>query len=466
MAGEVFVRVENFGIFSRNLDRRISALEVRAGMAPSGQGGSGGARAFTELSDVPSYYTAQGLKYVRVNSGASGLEFGQKFTVSASAPSGGSDDDVWFQYDTNDVFNFINLADVPASYSGQGGKLVAVNGGATGLEFIAHSAVAHDILSATHGDSTAGAVVRGDIITGQGATPKWARLAFPGTPTGKVLVASATDIEWSASALGTSAFTATATPTTLGLVIGTNVQAYNSNLTGINQALDTTASPAFVTVKCSALTDGYIPYHVSDAAGLANGPIYYDGVYVQAIGKPVQLQNSNIDGSLGDAIFFANTSYPTSYRNKIQSSVSGDLAYSALTFCLSSGAATYNEVMRIRGTSVLIGATAAVGSELLRVNGQIYGDGNISGLSFTDRTPYPKDTAEAWAAIRSMKHDGRGGVDHAALHPFIRVMNNKVDPISKVESVELGRNVSASLSAAIAALQDLDGRVELLEKAA
>uniref|UniRef100_A0A6M3ID91 Uncharacterized protein n=1 Tax=viral metagenome TaxID=1070528 RepID=A0A6M3ID91_9ZZZZ len=37
-------------------------------------------------------------------------------------------------------------------------------------------------------------------------------------------------------------------------------------------ALGTTDSPIFVTTKLSALTDDYIPYHVDDATGLANGP--------------------------------------------------------------------------------------------------------------------------------------------------------------------------------------------------
>jgi hypothetical protein len=35
-----------------------------------------------------------------------------------------------------------------------------------------------NLLSAYHGDTTAASVVRGDIITGQGATPKWSRLAI------------------------------------------------------------------------------------------------------------------------------------------------------------------------------------------------------------------------------------------------------------------------------------------------
>lgn len=52
--------------------------------------------------------------------------------------------------------------------------------------------IAHALLSATHSDTTAASVVRGDIITGQGAAPntKWARLAI-GT-SGYVLTAWST----------------------------------------------------------------------------------------------------------------------------------------------------------------------------------------------------------------------------------------------------------------------------------
>jgi len=53
---------------------------------------------------------------------------------------------------------------------------------------------------------------------------------------------------------------------------------------GWSQALGTTDSPTFVTAKLTALTDGYVPYHIDDATGLANSPIFTDGTLV-GIGK-------------------------------------------------------------------------------------------------------------------------------------------------------------------------------------
>lgn len=57
-------------------------------------------------------------------------------------------------------------------------------------------ATAHNVLSAQHGDSTAAAVVRGDIMTGD-STPKWIRLA-KGTA-GSVLWGDGTDTAWTTS---------------------------------------------------------------------------------------------------------------------------------------------------------------------------------------------------------------------------------------------------------------------------
>ena len=68
------------------------------------------------------------------------------------------------------------------------------------------SGSSHAILSATHSDSTAAAVVRGDLMTGQGATPKWQRLALGAN--GKVLKSDGTDVVWGDSTGGATTFLA------------------------------------------------------------------------------------------------------------------------------------------------------------------------------------------------------------------------------------------------------------------
>src|SRR3990167_8898184 len=55
----------------------------------------------------------------------------------------------------------------------------------------------HAILSATHTDSTAAAVVRGDLIVGIGVTPAWTRLAVGAA--NSVLWSDGTDPSWSAA---------------------------------------------------------------------------------------------------------------------------------------------------------------------------------------------------------------------------------------------------------------------------
>jgi hypothetical protein len=118
-------------------------------------------------------------------------------------------------------------------YVEQGGSKILV-GGSIG--------VPHNVLSASHLDSTPAACVRGDIIIGSGVNPLWTRLAVGAAGT---YLAGGTEPAWAT----------------------------------LNQAavagLTTASSPVFVTVKCSGLTDSYIPYHVSDAVGLANSYLNY-----------------------------------------------------------------------------------------------------------------------------------------------------------------------------------------------
>lgn len=56
----------------------------------------------------------------------------------------------------------------------------------------------------------------------------------------------------------------------------------------INQDVTTDASPTWVTAKFSGLTDGYVPYHVADATGLANSPLQISGTSVGIGAVPSQ----------------------------------------------------------------------------------------------------------------------------------------------------------------------------------
>jgi len=78
----------------------------------------------------------------------------------------------------------------------------------------------------------------------------------------------------------------------------------------LDQAVKQASSPVFVTVKLSGLTDGYLPYHISDATGLANSPIYTDGTKV-SIGTPSPLYNLEVygDAKYIGVNFATNTSY-------------------------------------------------------------------------------------------------------------------------------------------------------------
>lgn len=129
---------------------------------------------------------------------------------------------------------------------------------------------------------TAGAT--GQIITYGGAsgTGAWTTATYPATTTAFKLLAST-----AASVIGELA------------AVGATGQ-YLAGATGaipawatLNQAavdgLTTASSPTFVTVKCTGLTDGYIPYHVADATGLGNGPIFTDGTNVGIGGTPSYL---------------------------------------------------------------------------------------------------------------------------------------------------------------------------------
>jgi len=115
----------------------------------------------------------------------------------------------------------------------------------------------------------------------------------------------------------------------------------------------------------------------------------------------------------------------------------------------------------------------------------------LVALGFTDASPYPDTIEEAYKAIKSMKGDGYGHIDHSALDKSLqtsytrkrltghkKVTNSfktmeKGKEVTKEETVDVpvytvdklvGRNVSQTLSDHNKAIQDLLARIEKLEK--
>lgn len=69
------------------------------------------------------------------------------------------------------------------------------------------SVTAHNLLSATHGDTTAGSVARGDLVTGQGASPTWKRFAKGTANQVLAMDGSGVDVVWTTLSGGGDAFT-------------------------------------------------------------------------------------------------------------------------------------------------------------------------------------------------------------------------------------------------------------------
>jgi hypothetical protein len=162
-----------------------------------------------------------------------------------------------------------------------------------------YAPVAHNILSATHGDTLADTVIRGDILYGN-ATPKWARLPFPASPIRKILQATATDIAWS----------------TYSLAIGVGAAISGTN-TGDNAA---NSSTMYIGTTVHALNRASAPEGLTGITGLTpaadftltqNGVAAFTSVEAGAIVNTLYLQN----GKVGIGII------PTIYKLTINGSV-------------------------------------------------------------------------------------------------------------------------------------------------
>ncbi|MEE4198867.1 MAG: hypothetical protein V2I54_14605, partial [Bacteroidales bacterium] len=111
------------------------------------------------------------------------------------------------------------------------------------------------------------------------------------------------------------------------------------------------------------------------------------------------------------------------------------------------------------------GGTAVGGNYIppnngLHVQGDAYFVSNVSALSFTDRTPYPKDLETAYKAVFSMnrlpegeydENNKENQLDHSKLHPFVNSADGE------------HRDLSATVSAQNEVIKDLVKQIEKLK---
>lgn len=131
------------------------------------------------------------------------------------------------------------------------------------------SVTAHDLLSATHGDTTASAVVRGDLIVGTGASPKWDNLTKGAA--GKFLTTDANDTIWS-----TATIPATATGT------GTILRADGTNWVATTATYPTTTTDNQILHSTSANVIGGDSKLTFDGSSLSADP---DGDTLHSFGR-------------------------------------------------------------------------------------------------------------------------------------------------------------------------------------
>lgn len=157
--------------------------------------------------------------------------------------------------------------DENGAYNGRGETTISVTPGT-------YAPFTHSLLSSTHADTTAASVVRGDIITGQGATPKWTRLAKGSL--NQALLMGADEPAWTAltpalsgAASGTGTLNCLPKVTNAtGPVYGDSLINEVSSKIGINVAspselLSVAGRLALVETTAPTSTSGYGKYWVS-----------------------------------------------------------------------------------------------------------------------------------------------------------------------------------------------------------
>lgn len=185
----------------------------------------------------------------------------------------------------------------------------------------------------------------------------------------------------------------------------------------VDADLGTGLSPTFVTVKLTGLTDGYVPYHVSDAAGLGNTNLWTDGanfgLAVASAAGRLEIE----DGATAKTILLKITQDDAN----VYGLVIGNDTYSATDtdgLLIGVNNSGLPVMQSTQGTIQLLSTHTGTNSYLLHIKGptptygslgQIYVEATdyLSGISFYT----PLGTHHIWTAGAGWG-SGAGGKDH------------------------------------------------------
>lgn len=165
---------------------------------------------------------------------------------------------------------------------------------ATGRILVSSTISGHNILSSTHSDTTAASVVRGDLMTGQGASPKWTRLAKGTANQVLSMDGTATDITWTTLSSGTvtsvSVVSANGLAGTVADATTTPAITLSTTVTGILEGNGTAISAASTT-GTGAVVRASSPTLVSPVLGSATATAI-NGVTITASSGTLSITNT------------------------------------------------------------------------------------------------------------------------------------------------------------------------------
>lgn len=246
-----------------------------------------------------------------------------------------------------------------------------------GQHAAAFAPASHNLLSSTHGDTTAASVSRGDMITGQGASAKWSRLAIsvPAVNVLNVLGAANGDTE-------------PAWKTVLDNTNPTTLSAGGSAAPGTSLVFSHRDHVHAITAAPGLLGNGTSQYQYIVTGGSPFAPGYSTGFLNIASTKTLTANNSlTLGGTDGGAVSFAVTSGKTLTLTTVDN---------------------FNLTVPTTGTAALLGvANVFSAAQTVTVNGS-YGGGNLQ-IALTDGAAPAKqlvmgyDHANDFAVIESFQ---------------------------------------------------------------